>query len=128
MMVIRSKHTHSGSIIRLFNFYYTNIVRDTQDIYSSLCAYPCPHTCFYCEQNDPHGNTRTIISYPVEVLFFLPCPRSGAGFYIATVSASSSSSSSSSSSPFCQHTNISETLCPMMLIVGHNNKSVNAHF
>ena len=36
--------------------------------------------------------------------------------------------SSSSPSSFCQHTNISETLCPMILIVGHNNKSVNAHF
>ena len=29
---------------------------------------------------------------------------------------------------FCQHTNISETLCPMILILGHSNKSVNAHF
>ena len=34
----------------------------------------------------------------------------------------------SSSSSICQHVNISETLCPIMLILGHNNKSANAHF
>ena len=32
------------------------------------------------------------------------------------------------SSSICQHVNISETLCPIMLILGHNNKSANAHF
>ena len=62
---------------------------------------------------------RLIIRFCLSV--FLPCPHSGAGFYILSVSASSSSS-------FCQHANISETLCPMMLILGHNIKSVNAHF
>ena len=34
----------------------------------------------------------------------------------------------SSSSSVCQHVNISETLCPTMLIPGHNNKSANGHF
>ena len=28
----------------------------------------------------------------------------------------------------CQHFNISETLCTIMLILGHNNKCVNEHF
>ena len=36
--------------------------------------------------------------------------------------------SSSSSSFCCQHCNISETLCPIMLILGQKNKSANAHF
>ena len=31
-------------------------------------------------------------------------------------------------SSICQHVNISETLCPIMLILDHNNKSANAHF
>ena len=33
-----------------------------------------------------------------------------------------------SSSFFCQHANISDTLGPIMLILGQSNKSVNAHF
>ena len=56
---------------------------------------------------------------------FLPCPHSGAGYYIATVSSFFFFFLLSS---ICQHVNISETLCPIMLILGHNNKSVNAHF
>ena len=31
-------------------------------------------------------------------------------------------------SSICQHVNISETLCSIMLILGHNNKFANAHF
>ena len=31
-------------------------------------------------------------------------------------------------SSICQHVNISEILCPIMLILGHNNKSANAYF
>ena len=33
-----------------------------------------------------------------------------------------------SSSSICQHANISDTLGPIMLILGQSNKSVNAHF
>ena len=32
------------------------------------------------------------------------------------------------SSSICQHANISDTLGPIMLILGQSNKSVNAHF
>ena len=56
--------------------------------------------------------------------FFLPCPRSGAGSYIASVSFFFFLLSSS----ICQHANISDTLGPIMLILGQSNKSVNAHF
>ena len=59
----------------------------------------------------------------------LPCPRSGAGSYIASVSfffffffllllLSS----------ICQHANISDTLGPIMLILRQSNKSADAHF
>ena len=54
---------------------------------------------------------------------FLPCPRSGAGFYIATISLSFFLSFF-----LLSHGNISDTLCPILPILGQSNKSVNAHF
>ena len=47
--------------------------------------------------------------------FFLPCPLSGAGYYIATVSSSFFFLLLLLSS-ICQHVNISETLCSIIII------------
>ena len=48
-------------------------------------------------------------------------PKAGRVCVVSTTHGSSSSS-------ICQHVNISETLGSIMLILGHNNKSANAHF
>ena len=61
----------------------------------------------------------------MEISVLLPCPRSGAGSYIASVSFFFFFFLLSS---ICQHANISDILGPIMLILGQSNKSVNAHF
>ena len=53
--------------------------------------------------------------------FFYPARIAGQGIILLQFLLLSSSS-------ICQHVNISETLCPIMLILGHNNKFANAHF
>ena len=60
--------------------------------------------------------------------YYYPARIAGQGIILQQFLLSSSSSFFFLLSSICQHVNISETLCPIMLILGHNNKSVNAHF
>ena len=73
--------------------------------------------------------------------FFLPCPHSGAGFYILSVSASSSYPAriagqglvlhqfllSSSSSSFCQHVNISYMLHSILTKLGLSDQYLDRY-
>ena len=69
-----------------------------------------------CVVSTTHGS-----SYPARI--------AGQGIILLQFLLSSSSSSSFFFllSSICQHFNISETVCLIMLILGHNNKSTNAH-
>ena len=98
----------------------------------------------YLCQMPTRGHLGPNLDFQVNCNFSLPCPRSGAGSYITSIYFFFLLTLPAQrgrvlycisfflllllSSSICQHANISDTLRPIMLILGQSNKSVNAHF